>query len=122
MNKKIVIAFVVVFSVGILIGYVFPYLQPKKTIYDKLRDANISFSQDTWYENDLQTAKYIQQIRYFEEFKQIYDEKHNPLYSNPNDIVHVNIDPSWNVVWITTMPSDLSSIEYIGFYFYSEPD
>jgi len=124
MNKKIVAIVIVVFCVGTLMGYTIPQLLPKKTIYDKLREAQIIFSEGIWQEHYLQEAKNFQQIKNLEEFKQIY-EVYFPLNNQPTgDLVQVKIDPDWNMIWIcwSTVVSDVVSIEYLGFYFYSDPD
>lgn len=122
MNRKLLVIFLLGLVVGILIGYVIPYLQPRKTIYGKLQEANIQFSRETWYEGDLKHAEYIQQIRNFESLERIFEEKQNPLYSEPTDVVEVCIDSSWNVLWIEVREGGTNSINYMGFYFYSEPD
>ena len=125
MNKKIIIALVVVFSVGLLIGYVLPYFQPKKTIYDKLRDMQISWLRDDfgWGTGiwKLQKATYIEPIEYLEWFKRTYTEKDNSR--GTYDSIQVYVDSIYNVVWMEVWKENIpTNIEYIGFYFYSEPD
>lgn len=125
MNKKIIIVLAVVFSAGLLIGYVLPYFQPKKTIYDKLRDMQISwqrddsgFGQGLW---KLQKATYVQQFEYLEWFKSAYNEKDSSR--GTYDSIHAYVDSIYNVVWMEVWKENIpTNIEYIGFYFYSEPD
>lgn len=120
-DRKVIVGFFIGVCIGALGLYLTPYFQPKNTIYTQLRNASITFHRTDWYENKLQRANYIQQIRYFESFKNIYEEKNGSL--GTYDSIHVFVDPNWNVAWIEVwIDNNPSNIDYLSFYFYFEPD
>ena len=115
-----------IFFVGLVAGlllswYVIPFLLSEKNLYDKLRDAHIPFDEDNWYVGDLQRARYIGQVRNFEQFRQIFKEKYNSR--GAYDTIHVYVDSDWNVIWLEVWKeNEPTDIEYLGFYLYSEAD
>lgn len=108
--------------IGSIFGYVIPFILPRKTIFERLSASDVPFSEKSWYEDDLQRAQYIQQVKNFESVPRIYEEKQDPLYSEPTDVVYVFVDSGWNVVWIEVLKEGTNNIKYIGFHFYSDPD
>jgi len=120
MNKKVIMVFVWGLIVGLVVGLVLPIILPKETIYDKLRGAGIGFSQSSWDDGILKVFPYVQQIRSFEEFKVIYNEKTSGVYTPVGEVSNVFVDSSWNVLWIQTKLE--MTANYLGFYCYSEPD
>ena len=112
------------FLVGLLAGlllawYVIPFFLSEKNIYDKLRDAHIPINEDNWYVGDLQRARYIEQLRNFEQFQQFFKERYSSR--GAHDSIHVCVDSDWNVVWLEVWKEDEpTDIEYLGFYLYSE--
>lgn len=113
-------SFIIGFTIAILTIELLQ--QSQKTIYDKLNEAKIDFQYANWYVHKLKMAESIGQIKNFEAFRQIYEEKNDPRFSLATWEIYVFIDSTWNVLWLEVTDSATEQIDYIGFYFYSEPD
>ena len=130
MNRKIVVVAVSCLFAGIVIGYLaYPYLLPAEpTIYTKLQQAGIAFSGSQWLYYGLvklREATRIEQVPDFESFQRTHQLKFDAFNRDPNSSTYpyVYLDFDWNVVWIkNSRYNNTEVIEYIGFYFYTEPD
>jgi len=123
MNKRIIITLLIGVCLGAFVGYMIPYLLPKKTIYNKLAEARVYPHNGDWYIEKLLRARNFEQIRHLGEFILTYREQINSTLYPEWVVVYVNIDPFWNVVWMEAYSDwQRKNLEYLGFYFYSEPD
>lgn len=119
-NVKIAAIFLLGLCVGVLVISLIPYLQPKKTIFDRLRESQIyGVHRASLSEATLQHAKYLQRITDIEEFKRIYDEKDSSR--GTYDAIYISVDVDWHVVWMELLLDNKPmNLEYLGFYIYSE--
>lgn len=116
---------VAIFAVGLLAGasimYVVPFLLPKTTVQDRLREMDLSFTQKDWYASSLQYAKYVDQYKFLESMKNAYDEKLSQKAAQ--DSLHIYQDTSWDIVWLELwLNNEPANLEYLGFYIYNEAD
>jgi len=122
---RLAVRFITVFLGGFLVGalvmYAAPFLRPRVTIYDRLSELQLSFQRHDLYTGSLQQAIHLSQYDSLEWLKRAYDEKQSQ--KTVYDSLHVYLDIGKNVVWVELWLDNMpTNLEWLGFYFYSDPD
>jgi len=123
-KNLLTIGFLAGLAVGGLAVWSVPFLTPRQSIYEKLRENQIYFHQGTWYHGDLEDAENIICFSDFQSFKKVYNEMDRGEYSDLEEVVHVFVDPAFHVLWLKTTVAYQPPTEILclGFYFYTDPD
>ena len=120
-NVRLLAAFALGLLAGALIMYAGSSLLPKTTIQDRLREMQLSFSQQTLSATSLRDAKGISEFDDLEFLKRAYDEKQSA--KGTYDALHVYLDTDKNIVWFELWLDGVpTNLEYLGFYVYHDID
>lgn len=118
-REFLAVAFALMFCGGLVVGLGVSYLTPEKTIEQRLREADVQFYRDEWYDGWLEVAECVQSFRNFQRFVWAYEEKCDPQYNpDTHKATEVYVDTNWKVVWIEANDNDTGELVYVGFYFY----
>lgn len=106
--NKLLLLFPLGLALGLAISSLYFVLKPETTIYDRLRDAKITYLQSPW---DIELQQHPQSLYHFRTFEQFRDTVRNWTLGN----VTVSLDTTYNVIFA-------GGQIFLVFYVYSEPD
>jgi len=114
-KSKLIFLFLAGIAFGVTVAFAanFVIVSMQPTIYDKLKNAGITYYLSHWEPSMLANRTYVHQFREFDEMVQLAEG----LKIIGRELV-VSLDKTYNIIWRT----DATNEGWISIYFYTEPD